>query len=119
MANIFRKFTLSKFVIFIVILIFGVQIVSLMISSLFQNVPIFKGGTITVILGVFLTFVALVQVVFKGNWDRTDFLGLLFVGGLTVLAYIYLPKLFPELFSIFGNHAVESAKQLQSILGLP
>jgi|TARA_Y100000034_G_scaffold114936_1_gene151541 hypothetical protein len=118
-SNPFRAFSIQKLFIFVAITIFLVQVVSLAITSVFSDVPLIKTGNLVLILSVALTFVFLANVGFSGEFKRTDILGIVLLGGITVAIYIYGGQLFPEIFSIVGDSALNSAQSLQSSIGLP
>ena len=117
--NPFKDLSTGKIFIFVIALIILTQVISLLISSLFKSVPVLKTGFLLILFSVGLTIIFLAQVVFKGSFDRNDFLGLILIGTITVLMFVYGGKFFPQIFSFIDSSALESAKNLQSILNLP
>lgn len=117
--NIFKGFSTMSLFISVLALIILTQAVSLLISSIFGSIPILKTGSILIILSVGLILIFIAQIVFKGEFNRSNILALLLLGTLTVLMYIYGSNFFPQIFSFIDSSALESAKNLQSILKLP
>lgn len=95
------------------------QVVSLLISSIFSSVPALRTGNLLILLSVGLVLIFIAQIVFDKGFDKWNIIGLLLLGAITVLMYIYGNQVFPELFSFISNDAVNSANALQSTLGLP
>ena len=117
--NLFKDFSTMSLFISILSLIILTQVVSLLISSIFSSVPALRTGNILIILSVGLILIFIAQIVFKDGFNKFNIFGLILLGTLTVLAYIYLPQFFPELFSFIDSSAVQSAQSLASTLKLP
>ena len=117
--NPFIGFTKGGLFIFILAVIASVQIFSMLISTFFKTVPIFKGGQLLIIVSIFLTFILLTKVIFKGSFERMDLLFIVLMGAVTWLLFTYGGIYFPKLFSIFGDQAITSARSLASTIGLP
>tara|TARA_Y100000310_G_C20583092_1_gene763981 strand:+ start:187 stop:555 length:369 start_codon:yes stop_codon:yes gene_type:complete len=117
--NPFKAFSIQKFFVFLIVVVLSVQIISLVIHSIFPNVEVIRTGNALILISVAITFVFLANVGFKGEFGKLDILGVLLLGGLTVGMYIYGSQFFPQVFSIFGDSAMQSAQSLQSFLRLP
>ncbi len=117
--NPLSGFTVQRLFLFIVGILALVQIFSLIISFIFKDVGIFKGGQLLIVLSIFLTFALLTRFVFKQEFQRIDLLLIIIMGGVTYLLFTYGANYFPFLFSLIDSSAVESAQSLASTIGLP
>ncbi len=117
--NVVRNFSARNILVFIVILLFGIQLVSWAITSIFPTIPLFKSGIPLFYISISLVFIFLIFAVFKGEWSKKDILGFVIVAGVTTIIYIYGSTVFPAIFSILDNSAIESADVIQSALSLP
>jgi len=115
----FKQLSFAQWIIFFILLIIGVQIVSFVLNSLSSDIPVFKSGMILIFISGGITLSFLIQIIFRTQIQGIDIFALLILMALTAGAYIYLPEFFPQIFSIFGDSAIESARALQSSLGLP
>lgn len=115
--NPFESLTPARIFTFIVVALILVQIVSLLISSIFKDVPIVKGGPIAIILSVGLVLVFLTKIVFSGEFTKMKTAGLIILIVITVVIYMFGSNYFPTIFSFIDSSALESAKSLQSTLG--
>jgi len=121
MVGLKNQFSLTPGMLFlyIIVLIGVVQIISLVISSVFTAVPVFKSGPLLIVISVTLGAVFLSKVVFKGSFEKTDFIGFLLIIAVAVLLHIYGAQFLPTIFSFIDSSALESAQSLQSAIGLP
>jgi len=117
--NPFQKINAGGVVIFLLVLLLLVQVISFIISSIFKNVPLFKGGQIVIIISAFIGLIALVKTVFKDQFDTKNILGFILIMVVVIGIYIYLPTYLPQLFSFISSSAVDSAQSLASFLNLP
>ena len=117
--DFFREFTMGTLFISVLALLILSQVISLLISSIFSSVPILKTGSLLIILSVGIVLIFIAQIVFKNGFDKNNIIGLLLLGTMVVLMYIYGGKYFPSLFSFIDSTALESAKSLQTTLRLP
>lgn len=117
--NPFRNFTIGRLFLFIVGVLALVQIFSILISLVFKNVPIFKGGQLLIVLSIFLTFALLTKIVFKQEFQKIDLLLVILMGVVTYGLFNYGSSYIPQIFSFLDSTAVDSAKNLASTLGLP
>ncbi len=113
------KFTPGALFLYVVVLIGIVQIISLVISSIFTTVPMFKSGPVLIVVSVILGVIFLSKVVFKGSFEKTDFIGFLLIIGVALLLHTYGSQFLPQIFSFIDSTALESAQALQSTIGLP
>lgn len=119
LRNPFENLTPARIFTFIVVALILVQIVSLLISSIFKEIPIIKGGPIVIIISAGLTIIFLTKIVFSGEFTKMKIFGLFLLIGITVLVYMFGSNYFPTIFSFIDSSALESAKALQSALNLP
>ena len=94
---------------------FAVQIVSVIISQIFPDIPVIKGGQAILLMLLAISIITLFIIGTKlENLKKKEtliFIVILF--GLVGLAYVYLPKTFPNLFSI----APELSQAIENTLG--
>lgn len=98
---------------------FLIQILSLLISSIFPSVPILKGGLSIFLILLAVGLIALFNVGF--NFDKFDRMQLIFVIIVFVLigvAYWKLPEVFPQLFSISPETSSAIKNSIGSIVGV-
>lgn len=119
LRNPFSAFTVQKLFLLIIGVLTLVQVFSLIISFIFKDVAIFKGGQLLIVLSIFLTFALLTRFVFKTEFQKIDLVLIIIMGGVTFILFQYGSSFFPQIFSFFGNEAVESAHSLSSTIGLP
>ena len=117
--NPFKGLTIGKLFTFVIALLILTQVFSLLISSIFTTIPALKTGSLLIILSAGMTLIFLATIVFSGDFSNRDIIGLVLVGAITVLMYIYGSEFFPQIFSFIDSSAVESAQSLASFIGLP
>ncbi len=110
------QFTPSMLFLYLIVLIGAVQIISLIISSIFTTVPAFKSGPLLIVISGILAVIFLAKIVFKGNFERTDFIGFLLIIGVVILLHIFGAQFLPQIFSLIDSSAMESALELGSTL---
>ena len=111
-----EAFSLKNIVIGLVVIIFLVQIISLMLNKFFPTIEVFKTGNLLFIISVLLTAITLVNVVFRNEFNRNDFVAIFIMAGITASIWYFGGKFLPEIFSVIGNQALTSA---QSIFSFP
>ena len=93
---------------------FGIQICSLILSSLIPSLEIFKGGPIVLIfiLGIAIMSLFILGIKFD-EFKKDNLIFLLLNFGLLIAAYYFLPKYLPQIFSI----SPEVSNTIQSTMG--
>lgn len=93
---------------------FAVQIVSILVSTLFPSIPLLQGGPIILI---FLLGIAVMSLFILGiRYDelkKENLIFVLLIFGLLVAAYYALPKYLPGLFSI----SPETSEVIKNTIG--
>lgn len=100
---------------------FGIQIVSLLLSTLFPSIPLLRGGPIVL---VFLLGIAIVSLFILGiKYDqlktKENLIFVILIFGMLVASYYYLPKYLPQLFSISPGISDSIKQTIASIVGYP
>jgi len=113
------KFTPGVLFTYVIVFIIIVQLISLAISSVFTDVPMFKSGPLLIIISIGLAAVFLAKVVFKGTFEKTDFIGFLLIVGVALLLHYFGAQFLPQIFSFIDTSALESTQSLASTIGLP
>lgn len=98
---------------------FGFQILSLVISSIFPSVPLFKGGAAILIMLLAIAVISLFILGIRYDELKTkeNLLFVVLVFGLTIAGYYFLPKYFPNLFSISPDVSLTIKNTIGSIFG--
>ena len=120
--NPFKDISIGGIILFMIGMVLVTQIMSLLISLIFKNVPILKTGGVLIIISGSLAFFFLAKVVLikkETGFDKLDFLGFLLLLALTIGLYMFGSQFVPMIFSIFDSSALQSAQSLASIIGLP
>lgn len=117
--NPFKGFTIGKLILFVIGLVLATQIISLLISLIFKDIPVLRTGPLFIIVSGSLAFFFLAKVVIKGQFEKLDVFGFVILVAITVALYIYGGQFIPQIFSLAGDSALQSAQALQSALGLP
>ena len=118
--NPFKEFSTGKLFVFVVALLGITQVLSLLISMMFSKVPVLKTGSLLIILAAVLGLIFLTKIVFeKESKDKINVLWFIIIVAVTVGMYYYGGKIFPQMFSILGDSALQSAQSLASSIGLP
>jgi len=115
---VFRFPTLKSVFSGLVVGFFLIQIVSVLISSLFPSVAVLKGGTAILLLLLVVAIIALFNIGF--NLDTIKRETLIYVIILVIAlggAYYYLPQVFPQLFSISPEFSNSLRSSISSIVG--
>lgn len=81
---------------------FGIQVVSLIISSVFPSIPILKGGPaiLIILLGITVLSLFILGIKFDELKSKENLIFVALLFGLLLVVYYYLPQKFPQLFSI-------------------
>lgn len=115
--NPFAEFSTGKLFMFVVSLIVLVQVISLIISSIFQSVPLLRAGYPLVILSAGLAIVFLVRLVFKKDLGKIHIFLFFILIALAVVMYMFGTTYFPQIFSFNNPNLLQSVNNLQSIIG--
>lgn len=99
---------------------FGLQIVSLILSSIFPTIPIFRGGPIVLIflLGISIMALFILGIRYDQLKTKENLLFVLLIFGLLVVAYVYLPRYLPQIFSISPELTNSVKSTLNSIFSI-
>lgn len=99
--------------------IFLVQILSLLISSIFPSVEIVKGGNAILLMAVAIGVIALFNVAFSVEKlkSKENLIFIVIVFGLIFVAFYFGPKYFPQIFSIDPNIAYSIKQTVAMIFG--
>jgi hypothetical protein len=118
-GGLFGRLTLKNTIIAVIGVFFLVEIASLLLNSAFPTIPLIKGGTALLlilvaaaVISVFVLAINLEQLKQKENLIFT-----IIVLGLVVAGFYYLPKYFPQLFSISPGLPIEIKSTIASIFG--
>ncbi|MEK6880357.1 MAG: hypothetical protein AABY22_12145 [Nanoarchaeota archaeon] len=98
---------------------FIIQILSILISSLFPSVPLIRGGMAILLMLLAIGIIALFNIGF--NFEKFDRLQLVFVLIVFLLigaGYYFLPQRFPGLFSISPDVSSAIKNSIASIISL-
>ena len=120
--NPFKDISIGGIILFMIGMVLVTQIISLLISLIFKNIPILKTGGILIVIAGSLAFFFLAKVVLikkETGFEKLDLFGFILLLLLTVGLYMYGSDVFPQVFSFMSNDAVTSANALQSFIGLP
>ena len=120
--NPFKDISIGGIILFMIGMVLVTQIISLLISLIFKNVPILRTGSILIVISGSLAFFFLAKVVLmkkETGFEKLDLFGFFLLLLLTIGLYMYGSQIFPTIFSIIDSSAVNSAQQLQSFLNLP
>ena len=108
------KLSFSEMLILSLLTVVSIQVISVILSQLFE-IPQLKLGFGFILMIDVLAIVAMFGLVKKYasgyTTTKLDAFTLLIVGGMVVLAHIFLPQSVPEIFSV-------SVNELKSIIGL-
>lgn len=133
-----RAITVGNTFFFIVMLLIIIFTGSFLSNKIFGTSIIPVGTPFKFLLiGAGLTLTYYIIVRHQGNLDRQDIFGIILVGGFIILAFIYLPKLLPEIFTnsaftqsvlatnsnspfvIISNVSTEVHQSIQAIIPIP
>ena len=98
---------------------FLVQSISLLVSSVFTSIPVFRGGYIILIMllsvGIMSVFILAINIEELRNKNNLIFIIIVF--GLLALAYWKLPDYFPQIFGIDPSISAIIKNSIGSIFG--
>lgn len=99
---------------------FAFQIVSLIISTAFPSIPLFKGGPAILLMLLSIAVISLFILGIRYDELKTkeNLLFAILVFGLTIAGYLFLPDYFPQLFSISPDISNIVKQTVGSIVGL-
>lgn len=111
--------TLRNIILGFIAAFFALQIVSLILTTIFPTIPLFKGGPIIL---VFLLAIAIMALFILGvRYDqltqKDNLIFIVIIFALLILAYVYLPKFLPQLFSIAPDLPQVIKSTIGSIFG--
>lgn len=91
--------------------VIAIQVISLLISSVFTNVPVLHAGTpiLIIILGVGLITLFITGFNVERLKNKENLLFVLIVFGLVIASYVYLPKYLPQIFSIEFSNSIKQS----------
>lgn len=109
----------KKVIIAFIVGIFGIQILSLLISAIFPSVEVIKAGNSLLIMLVAIGVITLFNVGFSVEKlkSKENLIFVIIVFGLIGLAFWKGPEYFPELFSISPDFSNTIKSTLGSIIG--
>lgn len=98
---------------------FLVQILSLILSSIFPSIPIFKGGPAILLMLLCVAIISLFILAIKLDELRKkeNLIFILIVFSLVAFGYWKLPAFFPNLFSVSPGYAETIKNLMGSIFG--
>ena len=114
--NPFAGFTVGKLFVFVVATIILIQVVSLLISSVFKDIEVIKTGWLLILISTGLVIIFLTKMVFRGEMGKIQIFMLILLITVTVVMYIYGSTYFPQIFSFIDSSALESSQALQSLV---
>jgi hypothetical protein len=99
---------------------FGFQILSLIVSSIFPDIPLFKGGAaiLIMLLGIAIISLFILGIRYDELKSRENLIFVILVFGLTIAGYYFLPTYFPQLFSISPDISFTIKQTVGSIIGV-
>jgi len=112
--NFFEGFTLSKFIGVALLGLGIVMILSQIVSSIFGTQVIELGQSF-----IFLIVIAALVVIFSiflNGLNKENIIGLILLGVVILVLFIYLPKILPTFFNEITLNAITN---LQTTIGLP
>lgn len=114
-----RQLTLKNVAIVLIGGFFTIQVASLIISELFPDVPIFKGGPaiLLMLLSIAVLTLFIIGIKIDELRRKENLVFILILFALVGLAYWKLPEIFPQLFTI-GPDISDTIKQtVGSVVG--
>lgn len=98
---------------------FGVQILSLIISSVFTTVPVLQGGSAILLMLLAIAIMTLFVIGTRVDMLRTKetLVFVVIIFGLLAVAYWKLPETFPQIFTIDSTTSQAIRQTLGSIMG--
>lgn len=111
---------LKKAIIAFVVSIFAVQIVSLGINQFFPSVPLFKGGTIVLVMLLCVAVISLfvLAINLEELKRKENLIFIVIVFALLIAGYYFLPKYLPQIFSIDPTFTNSIKSSIASIFGV-
>ena len=99
---------------------FAVQVISLLISSVFTSIPVLKGGPaiLLMLLGVAVIALFILGLRFDELRKKENLVFIVIIFGLVGLAYWQLPEKFPQLFSIDSSISNSIKQTIGSIINV-
>lgn len=97
----FKDLTLRNVALAFIAGFFLIQVGSLVISSLFPSIEIFKGGPIVlvILLGIAVMSLFILGIRYDQLDNKKNLIFVVLIFGLLVAAYYFLPKYVPQIFS--------------------
>jgi hypothetical protein len=111
--------SLREIIIGFIAAFFGLQIGSLVLSSFFPSLPIFKGGPIVLIflLGISIMALFILGIRYDQLKTKENLVFVFLIFGLLVAAYVFLPKYLPQIFSLSPEISTSIRSSIASIFG--
>jgi hypothetical protein len=110
-GGFWANFTIRNSIIAVISTFFLVQIVSLILNSLFPSLGVFRGGPIIIIMLLCATIMSLFLLAIKiTDLKKEQIIFIVIVFGAVAALYYYLPILVPSIFSI-SPEASQTIKQ--------
>ena len=111
--------TLQQIIIGAVASFFGFQIISLMITSFFPSVPVYRGGLALLIMLTCIAVISLFVLAINLNdlKRKESLIFVVIIFGLLLLAYYKLPDTLPQIFSISPEMSETIKNTIGSIVG--
>lgn len=113
-TNFFEAFTLGRVTGFALLGLVIAMIISYILSSIFGT-QMLKLDEAFIFLVVGIALIVIFNIFFRGL-TKENLIGMLILGIIIIVLFIYLPKLLPTFFNKITLNAIIN---LQSILGLP
>lgn len=118
-AGILKALSLKNIIIALVGTFFLIQIGSLLLNQVFPSIPLLKGGTalllILIAAAVISLFVLAINLEELKRKENLIFIVIVFA--LVIAGFYYLPKYFPQLFSLSPEVADSVKSTIASIFG--
>jgi hypothetical protein len=94
--------TLKNTAIAVIASLFFLQIISMILTSFFPSIPLYKGGPVLLIILLFVGIVSLfvLSINLEALKRKENLIFVILVFSLVILGYIFLPKYYPQLFSL-------------------
>lgn len=119
-GGLLSKITLKGIIIALVGTFFLIQIGSLLISTVFTDVPLIKGGAALLLILIAAAVISLfvLAINLEQLKQKENLIFIVIVFGLVIAGFYYLPKYFPQLFAISPDVANAVKSTVGSIFGV-
>lgn len=114
MGDFWRNFTLRNVILAVLGTFFLVQILSLIINSIWPSIGVYRGGPIILVMLLCAGLMSLFMLSIKiTELKKEQIIFILIIFGAVGALYFYLPSLFPNLFSI----SPEASQTIKQVVG--